>query len=1615
MRHAFLLSVILLTLINGTYIEVKAQDPVTVTISKVPDDTQREEFPITITFGADVTGFEDDDIELGGGVTATVVLRGSSPVYTALITPTSSGDLTIKVPANVVDGGNQASNTVTVTIDIPPTVTLAVPSTVQNAAFEVTITFDKDVTGLEKDEILLTGPASVTSFTGTGAAYTAIITPNENEEGSVTIEIEENVVVDGNKAAAGKMVEVDTIVPTVEITDIPTIEKNEAFDITITFSEPVNGFEASDITITGPATASPPSGTDGDTEYTLTITPDLGEEDDVTITVNANAVKDLALNNNTASAVTDAVHVDTIVPTVEITGIPTIEKNEAFDITITFSEPVNGFEASDITITGPATASPPSGTDGDTEYTLTITPNPTSEGDVTIKVDADTVTDLALNDNTASIVSTVHIDTIVPTVTGITGIPTIEKNVAFDITITFSEEVNGFAVADLTIDGPATASLSSGTDGDLVYTVTITPNPTSEDDVTIKVDADTVTDLALNDNTASSVTDAVHVDTIVPTVTDIIGIPTIEKNVAFDITITFSEEVNGFAIADLTIDGPATASLSSGTDGDLVYTVTITPNPTSEDDVTIKVDADTVTDLALNDNTASSVTDAVHVDTIVPTVEIITPTIEKNVAFNITIAFSEEVNGFAVADLTINGPATATLKSGADGDTEYTVTITPNPTSEGDVTIKVDADTVTDLALNDNTASIVSTVHIDTIVPTVTGITGIPTIEKNVAFDITITFSEEVNGFAIADLTIDGPATASLSSGTDGDLVYTVTITPNPTSEDDVTIKVDADTVTDLALNDNTASSVTDAVHVDTIVPTVEIITPTIEKNVAFNITIAFSEEVNGFDTNDFTTNGPVTVSPPSWNNGDTNYTLTITPNPTDEGDFTITVKANTVTDSAFNRNTDPATATVHIDTIVPMVEITDIPDTVQLEAFSLTILFSEDVNEFLLEDISFSGDAVIDTSTLEGTGSTYTLTITPHEDTDGDVIVQVPEDIALDLAENLNTASFSETIAVAPIWIPDPNLRAVIRDGLGRGLGDDFSRTDLEDLTILNEPSRQIDGLTGLENAINLTQLNLNGNFIRELNLLSDLTKLTSLKLNDNSITAIDALRNLVKLTTLELSGNRIGTLTALNRLINLKTLDLSENRIKNISPIAGLTALTNLNLTANEISDVSSLANFRNLRTLRISENTIADTDILVGLARIVELDGTLPSLVADPALRNVIRTHLSLTEAEQITIVDMENLTALELESIGITSLAGLEYAIALTTLNLSDNRITDITLLQGLSQLTTLTLNDNSITDITPLQDLTALTNLDLSNNSITDITPLQDLTALTNLDLGSNSITDITPLQDLDALTTLTLSNNPITDFAPLAELTTVTALELSRNSITDLNVISQLPQLLTLDISDNSITNITLLQNLTALTTLNLRGNTVSNLNPILQLTDLTHLDLSSTSVQDLRPLAGLTQLTTLHLNGNTLSDVTPLATLTNLTTLSLAENTITRLNAITTLTQLTTLTLEANSITDVTPLASLPQLTALNLRDNTIGDVTPLAGFLNLSNLIPHGQPDSGHNAAVSTNPAHPSCRYRHRRFSVSILGCQSRRKCGRCRFSTRYSSTRTKRRGDR
>ena len=284
--------------------------------------------------------------------------------------------------------------------------------------------------------------------------------------------------------------------------------------------------------------------------YTATITPNAASEGNVTVQVKVNAVTDNAGNNNTASAITSDIHIDTIVPTVSVTGFPpaTQEQNGPFTLTVTFSEPVNGFAVpADLTLgltaqqEGVTSAMPiaaatlASGDPGDSVYTVTITPNTAgSEGDVTVTVKAAAVRDLALNNNTASPeTDVVRVDTIAPTVV-IEGLPPgQEYNVPFDITILFWEKVDGFALDDLTVtltpepgvtSAPgdiATVELIENNPG-LAYVARVTPNAAgAEGDVTVGVKANAVTDAAGNFNPVPvTIESAIHIDTIVPTVSD---------------------------------------------------------------------------------------------------------------------------------------------------------------------------------------------------------------------------------------------------------------------------------------------------------------------------------------------------------------------------------------------------------------------------------------------------------------------------------------------------------------------------------------------------------------------------------------------------------------------------------------------------------------------------------------------------------------------------------------------------------------------------------------------------------------------------------------------------------------------------------------------------------------------------------------------------------------------------------------------------------------------------------------------------------------------------------------------------------------------------------------
>ena len=193
-------------------------------------------------------------------------------------------------------------------------------------------------------------------------------------------------------------IEVDTVPPSVSIA-VPSAAQSGAFDVVITFSEVVSDFLQADLTVSGTATATVTAWlTTDDTTYTATITPTTGGE--VVVSVAVDVATDAAGNSNTASE-SQTVTVDMTAPEVSI-SVPEGVQTEAFDVTITFTESVSGFQETDLSLgsnTGRVIITAWESTD-DIVYIATIAL--VSSGDVTFQVPGDVATDAAGNANTAS-------------------------------------------------------------------------------------------------------------------------------------------------------------------------------------------------------------------------------------------------------------------------------------------------------------------------------------------------------------------------------------------------------------------------------------------------------------------------------------------------------------------------------------------------------------------------------------------------------------------------------------------------------------------------------------------------------------------------------------------------------------------------------------------------------------------------------------------------------------------------------------------------------------------------------------------------------------------------------------------------------------------------------------------------------------------------------------------------------------------------------------------------------------------------------------------------------------------------------------------------------------
>ena len=316
-----------------------------------------------------------------------------------------------------------------------------------------------------------------------------------------------------------------------------------------------------------------------------------------------------------------------------------------------------------------------------------------------------------------------------------------------------------------------------------------------------------------------------------------------------------------------------------------------------------------------------------------------------------------------------------------------------------------------------------------------------------------------------------------------------------------------------------------------------------------------------------------------------------------------------------------------------------------------------------------------------------------------------------------------------------------------------------------------------------------------------------------------------------------------------------------------------------------------------------------------------------IPDANLRTAVNKALGKPSDASITKSEILDLTKLDAEDIGISTLTGLEHATNLVELHLVGKHLTTEEIgkppIHYDGPLPFLHNPIFPLVDVTPLSNLTRLTKLGLKDIHIVDATPLSNLKNLTELKLFNGGLEDISPLSALTHLSKLDLSKNGISDVSLLAGLTHLTDLSLETNAISDVSPLSELTQLTTLDLRENHISDVSHLTRLRNLKELSLHSNDLSDVSHLAALTQLIQLDIGTSSlfgsnnrILDVSPLAALTQLKWLSLSNNVvLIDVSPLAALTQLVHLNLFSNTILDISSLTTLTQLEVLELENNPL----------------------------------------------------------------------------------------------------
>ncbi|WP_339481341.1 MULTISPECIES: Ig-like domain-containing protein [unclassified Pseudomonas] len=983
-------------------------DTVAPTASIVVSDTALrigETSTVTITFSEAVSGFTTADMTVANGTLSGLSSGDGGITWTATLTPdaatTDTSNLIVLNNTGVADlngnAGVGTTNSNNYAVDTQrPTATIVVSDTALRVGETsvVTITFTEAVSGFTTADLTVAnGTVTGLSSSDGGITWTGTLTPSASvNDTSNLITLDNTGIADLSGNAGSGITDsnnyaIDTLRPTATIVVADTaLNIGETSLVTITFSEAVTGFTLADLTVAN-GSLSGLSSSDGGITWTATLTPSASVSDATNLIILANTgVADAAGNTGSGTTSSNNYAVDTLRPTASIVVADTsLSVGETSLVTITFNEAVTGFTTADLTVANGTVTGLSSG-DGGITWTGTLTPSASvSDTSNLITLDNTGVADAAGNAGSGTTDSNNYaIDTARPTATIVVADTAIAVGETSVVTITFSEPVTGFTLADLSAVNGSLSGLS--TSDNITYTATFTPSVGISDATNlITLDNTGVVDGAGNAGSGTTDSNNYAVDTQRPTATIVVADTALSVGETSLVTITFSEAVTGFDNSDLSVAN-GTLSAVSSSDGGITWTATFTPAlGVSDTSNVITLNNTGISDVAGNTGTGTTDSNNYQVDTNVPTATIVIAdtTLSIGETSLVTVTFNSAVSGFDNSDLTVSNGTLSNVSS-SDGGVTWTATFTPSVSiSDTSNVITLDNTGLINGAGNAGVGTTDSNNYtVDTVRPTATIVVADTAIAAGETSVVTITFNEAVTGFTLADLTVANGSLSGLSSS-DGGITWTATFTPTGgVTDTSNVISLNSGGIVDVAGNANVGTTDSNNYALDTERPTATIVLADSNLSVGETslVTITFSEAVTGFTNADLSVaNG--TLSAVSSSDGGLTWTATFTPTLGVRDTSNLIVLDNTgVSDAAGNTGTGTTnSANYAIDTQVPTATIVVADTSLSIgETSQVTITFNEAVSGFDNSDLTISNGTLSNVSSSDG-GITWTATFTPN------------------------------------------------------------------------------------------------------------------------------------------------------------------------------------------------------------------------------------------------------------------------------------------------------------------------------------------------------------------------------------------------------------------------------------------------------------------------------------------------------------------------------------------------------------------------------------------------------------------------------------------------------------